>query len=512
VGNKGGIGVRRSLGVLAAAVIGLTGTLPLPAIAASCIRVAVLDDRGENQTPDPAKVVTHDDIAFSAAIFEPLVTLNNDRKVVGILAESWSSDAEGRNWTIQLRKNVKWSNGKDFTSKDVVYTYRRLIDPATQSGGAADLSFLTKEGIQEDGPNAVKFTVANPIGDLPTLLATRFARMVPAGASDGDIRFHPVGTGPFKTDSFTPGVPRHTFVKNSNYWRSGLPKADCIEISSITDALARVSAVAAGEVDLDINTDSVALMTMRDNPAVKIKTQTGSTFLALTMWVDAKPFDSVLVRKAMKMVVDRLKIVQTSLSGFGEPANNNPIPPSSSAAFRHDVAKQDIEGAKALLAKAGFPNGLSVDLYTADVYPGITSAVQAYASMAAKAGIKVNIIKTPADGYWDNIWLKKPFISTNWASRSVSSALSVAYRSTAKWPETHWQRPDYDKLLDEGDTSLDEKKRTGYYQKAQQLLNDQGGVIGLGFTSISATMRANCVGFTPNIDYNRPDFSGFFCK
>lgn len=498
--------------IFAAVLLAGTAGFAQESFAQSCVKVAALDNRGENQTPDPAKVVTHDDIAFSAAIFEPLVTLNNDLQPVGVLADSWSSDAEGKVWTIKLRSGVKWSNGKDFTAKDVVYTYRRLIDPATQSGGASDLSFLSADGIREDGDNAVIFTLKDPVGDLPSALATRFARMVPDGAKDDELRMHPIGTGPFKVETFTPGLPRHTFTKNENYWQQGLPKADCLEVVSITDALARASAVASGEVDLDVNSDSVALLTLRDNPAVKIKTQTGSTFLALAMQVDAKPFDDPKVRKALKLVVDRAQIVATSLIGFGEPANDNPIPPSSAAAFTHDIMAQDIEGAKALLAEAGYPDGLTVDLYTADVYPGIKTAVQAYASMAKKAGITVNINNTPTDGYWDNVWLKKPFISTNWAPRSLSSALSVAYRSDAKWPETHWQRPDYDKMLDEGDRSIDPEKRIKAYQQAQQLLNDEGGLVGLGFTSITATMRAACDGFAPNIDYNRPDFSQFSCQ
>ena len=104
--------------------------------------------------------------------------------------------------------------------------------------------------------------------------------------------------------------------------------------------------------------------------------------------------------------------------------------------------------AKKLLAEAGHPDGISVDLHAADLAPGALAMVQIYQQMAQEAGIKVNIINVPAGEYWDTIWLKQPFAVSTWGMRTTPTALAVAYRKDAKWNETHFFRDEYDVLLE----------------------------------------------------------------
>ena len=132
--------------------------------------------------------------------------------------------------------------------------------------------------------------------------------------------------------------------------------------------------------------------------------------------------------------------------------------------------------------------------------------------MAARAGITVNIINTPSDSYWDDIWLKKPFLSSYWAPRPTASALAIGYRCDTKWPETHWCRKDYDALLDQAQATANDQARQALYAKAQQMLTDEGGAIVVAFASTTAALRKGCEGYDPAVDYNRMDYRRIHCQ
>ena len=129
--------------------------------------------------------------------------------------------------------------------------------------------------------------------------------------------------------------------------------------------------------------------------------------MTVSVWVDTPPFDNPKVREAMKLVVDRQAMVDTVLLGFGEPGADNPVPLGSPASYVKEAPKQDIEKAKTLLAEAGYPDGLKFDLYTAEGVPGMVLMAQVYAEMAKPAGFDINVIVTPAESFWDDVWLKK---------------------------------------------------------------------------------------------------------
>ncbi len=171
----------------------------------------------------------------------------------------------------------------------------------------------------------------------------------------------------------------------------------------------------------------------------------------MSMWSDTPPFDKLKVRQALKKVVEnRQAIVNAALLGYGEVGNDNPIPPSSPFAYTSTLPVRDVDGAKALLAKAGYgpSNPLKVNLYTADVTPGFVQMAELFKEQAADAGIQVNVINGPPGEYWDNVWLKQPFVVSTWNIRPPGEGLALVYRSNATENETHWKRPDYDALLD----------------------------------------------------------------
>ena len=137
---------------------------------------------------------------------------------------------------------------------------------------------------------------------------------------------------------------------------------------------------------------------------------------------------------------------------------------------------------------------------------------QSYQQMAADAGIKVNLIVVPGSEYWDSIWLKKSFSVSNWGARPTGVALAVAYRTNAKWNETHWFHDDYDALLDKAKATSDASERRRIYQTAQKMLADEGGVIVPIFSTEVGVIRKGCTGYHPPADHNRPDFDNIVCE
>ncbi|HUQ34748.1 MAG TPA: ABC transporter substrate-binding protein [Aestuariivirga sp.] len=470
------------------------------------------DWSGETLSPDPARLLSISDVYHARMVYEPFVAADSTMQPIPWLAESWESNDKATEWTFKVRQGVKFHDGSPLTADDVVYTFRRLLDPKTESAGASELGAIKPDAFKSVDANTVKVTLESPIAELPSILATKHGMVVKNGASSEDIRLRPNGTGPFTLKELKLGLLKTTFTKNADYWRQGLPKSDCLTVTAITEPLSRIAALQSGEADVVLVVDPATISAVKADPNITLTKAPGGTAVTIGMWIDTPPFDNPKVRQAMKLVIDRQAIVDTALLGFGVPGNDNPIMPASPDAYRPDVMQRDVAKAKQLLTEAGHPDGISVDLHAADLMPGTMAMVQAYQQMASEAGIKVNIVNESAGEYWDTIWLKKAFSVSNWGMRTTPAALSVAYRKAAPWNETHWFSDKYDGLLDEAAKTIDADARRKLYQEAQRMLAEDGGVLIPMFANIVAATRKGCSGYTPASDHNRPDFTEIVCE
>lgn len=499
---------------VALAALGIVMSAPAVFAAAGdeCVKVLGYEWSGEKQSMDPADMHSGDDAYHIFAVYNRLVDIDDNFNVLPELATEWSVSPDGLTWTFKLRSGVKFHSGKDFSSADVVYSFKRLLDEKTGSGARAVLEFLDSDNIKAVDPTTVTFTTKKPVVELPVLISNKFTNIVSDGAKQEDLRTKGDGTGPFMQEQFTPNAPVRILRKNPNYWNAGQPKADCIRITVAQEAVTAVAAIKAGQVDLMLNVDPSVIGSLKDDPSVQLLETAASNSMTVSMWVDTKPFDDVKVREALKLVVDRQAMVDTVLLGFGEVAADNPVPVGNPASYTKEAPKQDIKKAKALLAEAGYKDGLKFDLYTAEGVPGMVRMAQVYAEMAKAAGIDINVVVTPAESFWDDVWLKKSIVTSAWSMRPPGEGLATAYTQSAKWKETHWERPDYDAMLLKANTTADADERRKVLKQTGELLAKEGGLILPMFVHQVLALRKGCKGYVPLAQNFNLNFEDLSCK
>lgn len=386
------------------------------------------------------------------------------------LATSWSANENATEWTLLLREGVKFHDGSTFDGADVVYSFNRISDPKLDSPVRSVLAVV--ESVKAINPSTVKIKLSAGHADLPMLLMDYRIRIIPEGSGD-TIATTGIGTGPFILETLD--VEGTTVLKaNPDYWE-GAPKVSKIEIIGIPDAQARLQALLSGQVDMlrHLSVQDKAVLEKSSN--FEIQSVNTGDWQGIAFRTDVKPFSDLRVRKALRIVADRQEMVNLVLgSDGGAVACDNPVWLGDQYRASIDCPQQ-VEEAKRLLAEAGFPDGIEIDVITSDLKSSWLNLVQVYQQQAAKAGIKVNLVKAAADGFWNDVWMKEPVVTTSWGQRPADQILNEAFRSTAKWNETFFKNAAFDKKLDSARQELDKNKRIMLYHDLQKILFDQGG-------------------------------------
>ncbi|MEC9488121.1 MAG: ABC transporter substrate-binding protein [Halanaerobium sp.] len=365
-----------------------------------------LSNNTDWDTIDPAYCSGFDAGAMAVKIFDGLVRFDyysND--IVPCLATSWDTSEDGTVWTFYLRKGVKFHNGREVTAHDVKYSFDRLFDPETASpgtwafdmiAGAQDsLDGVTDEltGVKVIDDYTVQFTLSYPFGLFLKHLTLPYALVVPQEvvAEYGD-RFseHAVGTGPWKLTKW-----EHNYElildANEDYF-DGRPYLDRIVYRVIPEPMTSFAEFEAGNLDFSSIPDAEWDRVMSDpeyEPYIHEMTELSTYYLALNCGIE--PLDDPKVRRAVSMAIDRQTIIDTLRRGTDTLATG-PLPPGIEGYVKRDPIPYDPEGAKALLAEAGYPDGFDIEIWstTSSVTVRMVGAIQAYLK---QVGINAEIVK-----------------------------------------------------------------------------------------------------------------------
>ncbi len=251
---------------------------------------------------------------------------------------------------------------------------------------------------------------------------------------------------------------------------------ETVEIISIPDAQARVQALLSGQIDMVRHVTQKETALFENNPKFKLQhVATGDWRASIAFRTDTEPFTDARVRKALRIATDRQAMIDIVLGPDGGVVTcDHPV--WTGDQYRANIdCPQQIDEAKRLLAEAGYPDGIEIEVATSDLRAFWIDMVQVYQEQVAQAGIKVNLVKTPSDGYWSDVWMQVPASTTSWGQRPADQILNEAYRSGASWNETYWNRPEFDRKLDNARQELDREKRTALFHDLQRILYEEGG-------------------------------------
>lgn len=408
-------------------------------------------------------------------VFDCLTEVKADGSLEGELAESWEASSDAKTWTFNLKKGVEFHNGKSFGADDVIESL--ALHTAEDAKSAAKPIVSAIEEIKKQNDHQITMTLKAGNADFPFLLSDYHILIHPAGGIEESIA-KGIGTGAYKVETFDPGV-RALVSRFANHYDDSKGHFDSVEQIAMNDAQARTNALMTNQVDAINRMDFKTEQLIKANPNTEILEVTGNQHYTFPMLTGTAPFDSMEVRQALKHLFNRQELVDKILLGHGAVANDHPIGPANQ--YYHAELEQneyDPEKAKSLLKKAGL-EGLNIDLSVSEAaFAGATDAGQLFQNSAKAGGVNINVVKEPADGYWSNVWLKKPWCACYWSGRATEDWMfSTAYEAGVPWNDTAWQNDRFQSLLLEARATLDTAKRKDMYHEMQALCSKEGGTV-----------------------------------
>lgn len=404
-----------------------------------------------------------------------LTEVSNTGELIGELAESFEPSNNAATWVFNLRKGVEFHNGKTLTPEDVIATFNR--HRAEDSKSAAKGLITAVKDIRKDGDNQVIFELEAGNADFPFIVSDYHLMIQPEGGDNQGT----TGTGGYILESFEPGV-RAAFKRNPNYWKEGAAHFEAVEFLSVLDTTARQNAVMSGDVHYADSVDPKTVALMGRVPTLNIMEVTGTQHYTFPMRLDVGPFDNYDLRMALKFAIKRQELVDKVLLGHG--AAGNDVPVSSAMPFLNTelpVHEFDPEKAAMHYKKSGHSGPIQLSVADA-AFAGAVDAGQLIAASAAEAGIDIEIVREPSDGYWSNVWNKKGWCACYWGGRPTQDWMySAAYTADTEWNDTAWRDTEsaqkFNNVVVEARSETDQTKRKDLYWEAQRLLQDDGGAI-----------------------------------
>ena len=448
---------------------------------------------------------------------EYLTKTGQDNITRPFLAESWEASDDLKTWTFKLRSGVNWHNGRPLTADDAVANLQHVLSPESGSSVIGLMKgYMLEEydtGEKDDEGNAkmsVRLWDANAIEKVDDQ-TFRMNLKVPQVAVPEHLFHYPLaildpedgwvfgpgknGTGPFDFVEHEVGV-KAVLQARSDYWGDG-PYLDRLEYIDLgDDPAALVGAIASKQVHGMDQGDIGQLDIMKAIPHVTLFSAATASTAVARVQVDRPEFQDPKLRQALRAAVDPRSTASIALRELGVPAEHHHVAPIHPEYYELPFPERDVEKAKALLAEAGHPNGIDMEIACKKDPAWELSAVQALVEQWKEAGIRVNINLMPSAQFWD-VWDKVPFGYTSWAHRPLGfMVLGLAYRSGVPWNEARYANPEFDALLTKAEGTLDVEARREVMKDLETIMQVDGPIVQPTWRALYAAFDKRVKGFS----------------
>ncbi|MDF0589136.1 ABC transporter substrate-binding protein, partial [Tsukamurella sp. 8F] len=466
-------------------------------------RAGAYEGSGAAETMDPGVGPQFIDEARAKHVFDGLFEADSQMRPVARLAESAEADARGTRWRVRLR-DARWHDGTALTADDVLYTLGRILgkqQTARPMIAKSTLSAVDASACRAVDARTVEIVLREPAFDLPSRLTAYGTRIVKKGATDFA---HPVGTGAFRFERFTPG--RELVVRRFDGHWGGAAAVDELRILS-AGADARLAALRSGQIDFADDLSASAAATARGTAGRAVHATPNSGILYFAMKTQQAPFRDPDVRRAMMLLVDRDELVKVALEGAGEVGDDvfgrgYQYYASDLPAHRHDP-----DAAAALLRKAGVTS-LRFELFVAPVANGLVEAARLFAKQARAAGVTVDVTEGSKDTYYTDYYKRGDMVVGQSGPLAIPYHFGSRLLTGASKNVTQWADPEFDASYRRAQAASSEQERAAIYHGMHETLHDRGGYIFWATTPWTVGYRAGLTGVPTGVP-NSLDWARF---
>lgn len=440
-------------------------------------------------------------------VYEGLLATDRDLDVLPALATSWSVSPDGMTYTFTFRQGVRFHNGKPLTLADVKWSLEYVQDPKNAAFGEAELSVVKQLDIEE--PDRIRIRLKAPFAPFLTTVASM--RLLPILAKDSlktgekpDV--FPPGTGPFRFLAWKPAQELR-LARFEGYWQKGLPYLDEARFVFGIEDITRLNAVRAGDLDVSEEVPMDAISRIREGkiPGVGLALAAAGNHPRMGINHCRPPFNDIKVRQAFAYALNKQEILDGAYAGFGVPANQKILKGTKWFISEVPDRKHEIPKAKALLAEAGYPEGLKL---TIPGSPGTEKVLQIIQSQVRKAGFDLTILVR--DQATHLAALNKADFQISMSGGSTNSDPDLAYYGYYHTPPPDRRhlggrnQPCYsnarvDQLLEDARRVTDFQQRRKMYSEMVAILQEEVADIPIGFVPNGYALASHVRDFEPDI-------------